>query len=64
MFKASNGIAYPDGSVEVDVHDHATKAKYSNSRLWTCVASGKNASYIFSPYDGKGNDLSKVNEVQ
>lgn len=22
MFKASNGISYPDGSVEVDVHDH------------------------------------------
>lgn len=22
MFKASNGISYPDGSAEVDVHDH------------------------------------------
>ena len=22
MFKASNGISYPDGSVEVDVDDH------------------------------------------
>lgn len=28
MFKASNGISYPDGSVEVDVHDHLLYAHY------------------------------------
>lgn len=28
MFKASNGISYPDGSVEIDVHDHYIRTNY------------------------------------
>lgn len=30
MFKASNGISYPDSSVEVDVHDHY----YMRTKYW------------------------------